>query len=188
MICNLILNLGLSRFWLIFIPERDNKFRMSWMCILKNWFNYFTQNKLKNEKSKEELTDNSQEPCFYDGVLYSSVNRLSRDFLWQLPLVHEAWKYNHFINVIILLMLSKLKDHRNKMMLRTMPSRRQFMLIFLFFLCILFLLIYHNPRNLQPNETTTDNEGKSDLEWGQTSNFSWNSNSNFQLNQTEKQF
>ena len=38
------------------------------------------------------------------------------------------------------------------------------MLIFLFFLCILSLLIYHNPRNLQPNETTTDNEGKSDLE------------------------
>ena len=46
------------------------------------------------------------------------------------------------------------------------------------------MLIYHGPRNLQPNETTTDNEGKSDLEWGQTSNFSRdepNSNSNFQL-------
>ena len=38
------------------------------------------------------------------------------------------------------------------------------MLIFLFFLCIFSLLIYHNPRNLQPNETTTDNEGKSNLE------------------------
>ena len=103
-------------------------------------------------------------------------------------------------SAIILLMLSplpllecfsKIKDHRNKMMLRTMPSRRQFMLIVLFFLCILFMLIYHGPRNLQPNETTTDNEGKSDLEWGQTSNFSWdepNSNSNFQLNQTKNQF
>ena len=40
------------------------------------------------------------------------------------------------------------------------------MLIFLFFLCILFMLIYPNPRNLQPNETTTDNEGKSDLKSG----------------------
>ena len=58
------------------------------------------------------------------------------------------------------------------------------MLIVLFFLCVLFMLIYHGPRDLQPNETTTDNEGKSDLEWGQTSNFSRdepNSNSNFQL-------
>ena len=35
-------------------------------------------------------------------VLKSSVNRLSRDFLWQLPLVHEALKCNHFINVITL--------------------------------------------------------------------------------------
>ena len=35
-------------------------------------------------------------------VLKSSVNRLSRDFLWQLPLVHEALNCNHFINVITL--------------------------------------------------------------------------------------
>ena len=35
-------------------------------------------------------------------VLKSSVNRLSRDFLWQHPLVHEALKCNHFINVITL--------------------------------------------------------------------------------------
>ena len=32
----------------------------------------------------------------------SSVNCLSRDFLWQLPLIHEALKCNHFINVITL--------------------------------------------------------------------------------------
>lgn len=136
----------------------------------------------------EELTDNWQNLVFMM-VFFAALSIACRETFYgncHLSMKHES--------AIILLMLSPLPVIKtnlgNEVELkppnkRMLPTGRQFMLIFLFFLCILFLLIYHKPRNLQPNETTTDNEGKSDLEWGQTSNFSWNSNSNLQLNQTK---